>query len=126
MLKDLDAQPILAVSDLARARRFYADVLGLEEVAGGGDQMTAFRTGAGQVQLYVSEFAGTNRANALVWPVSDGLEAIVADLRGKGVTFERYDFPDTEYRDGVHRSGEMRMAWFKDPDGNLLHLVQGM
>ncbi|HEV2081862.1 MAG TPA: VOC family protein [Brevundimonas sp.] len=129
MLKDLDAQPILAVSDLARARRFYGETLGLEEEGGDapeGQAMTAYRTGATRLTLYVSDAAGTNEANALVWPVAGGIEEIVADLRAKGVTFERYDFPETTYEDGVHKSGDARMVWFRDPDGNILHLIQGM
>jgi catechol 2,3-dioxygenase-like lactoylglutathione lyase family enzyme len=129
MLKDLDAHPILAVSDLDRARRFYGEILGLEEQGGDapdGQPMTAFRTGSTLLTLYVSDAAGTNQANALVWPVESGIEDVVADLRAKGVTFERYDFPETTYEDGIHRSGDARMVWFKDPDGNILHLVQGM
>ena len=129
MLKDLDAHPILAVSDLERARRFYGGTLGLQEEGGAapdGQPMTAYRTGTTRLTLYVSDAAGTNQANALVWPVESGIEEVVADLRAKGVTFERYDFPDTDYVDGIHISGGARMVWFKDPDGNILHLVQGM
>jgi catechol 2,3-dioxygenase-like lactoylglutathione lyase family enzyme len=127
MLKDLDARPILAVSDLDRARRFYGETLGLiEDAADGEEDMLAYRTGSTRLTLYVSEFAGTNRANALVWPVDGGIEDVVADLRGRGVTFERYDFPGIDYVDGIHIAGDARMVWFKDPDGNILHLVQGM
>ena len=127
MLKDLDAHPILAVSDLDRARRFYGETLGLKEDAADGEEgMAAYRTGSTRLTIYVSEFAGTNKANALVWPVGSGIEDIVADLRGKGVTFEKYDFPNTTFEDGIHKSGDARMVWFKDPDGNILHLVQGM
>lgn len=129
MLRNLDAHPILAVSDIGRARRFYGEILGLEEKAGAaldGQPMTAYRTGSTLLTLYVSDAAGTNQANALVWPVASGIEEIAADLRSKGVTFERYDFPNTTYEDGVHKSGDARMVWFKDPDGNILHLVQGM
>lgn len=127
MLKDLDARPILAVSDLDRARRFYGETLGLiEDAADGEEDMLAYRTGSTRLTLYVSEFAGTNRANALVWPVDGGIEDVVADLRGRGVTFERYDFPGIDYVDGIHIVGDARMVWFKDPDGNILHLVQGM
>ncbi len=129
MLKDLDAHPILAVADLERARRFYGETLGLQEEDGAaphGQPMTAYRTGATRLTLYVSDAAGSNQANALVWPVESGIEVIVADLRTKGVTFQRYDFPDTDYVDGIHIAGDARMVWFKDPDGNVLHLVQGM
>ena len=54
------------------------------------------------------------------------LDAIVRDLRkAKGVTFEHYDLPDTRREGDVHVSGETRVAWFKDPDGNILSLVNG-
>lgn len=129
MLSDVDAHPIIAVSDMDRARRFYGETLGLGEEHGrapAGRPMTVFRTGATRLTLYVSEYAGTNKANALVWSIPTGIEVIVADLASRGVTFERYDFPETDYVDGIHVSGAARMVWFKDPDGNILHLVQGM
>jgi catechol 2,3-dioxygenase-like lactoylglutathione lyase family enzyme len=129
MLKDLDSHPILAVADPSRARRFYGETLGLQEERqpeGESQDVLVYRTGSTRLTLYVSEFAGTNKANALVWPVDGGIEDVVADLRSKGVTFERYDFPGTDYVDGIHIAGDARMVWFKDPDGNILHLVQGM
>jgi hypothetical protein len=51
------------------------------------------------------------------------VEAVVEDLREKGVTFEQYDLPDTTREGGIHVTGDMRAAWFKDPDGNILSLV---
>lgn len=125
MLPDIDAQPIVAVSDLDRAREFYGDVLGLEQIDEGGETAT-FRTGVTRLTVYRSDYAGTNRANAVVWAFDDGLEQEVQRLRGEDVSFEHYEMPDTTFSDGVHRSGDMRMAWFKDPDGNILHFVQGM
>ena len=54
------------------------------------------------------------------------LEAVVADLRSKGVAFERYDISGLTWRDGIHEAGHTKLVWFKDPDGNILHLVEGM
>jgi len=127
MLKDHDSSAIVAVRDLDRARRFYAETLGLESEggAGGGDGVLVFRTGATRLCVYPSEYAGTNQANAVVWDVGDALEALVADLRGKGVTFERYDMEGARFADGVHWFGDFGAAWFKDPDGNILHLNSG-
>ena len=125
MLKDRNSSAIVAVRDIARAREFYAGVLGLEIEEGGGGDMLIFRTGGTQLCVYPSEFAGTNRANAVVWGVGDELEAIVADLRGKGVSFERYDFEGATFADGIHRFGGFGAAWFKDPDGNILHINSG-
>lgn len=125
MLKDHDASAIVAVRDVERARRFYAETLGLEPVGAGGDGPMVFRTGATRLCVYPSEFAGTNQANAVVWGVGEALESLVADLRRKGVTFERYDVEGATFADGVHRFGDFRAAWFRDPDGNILHLNSG-
>lgn len=119
MLRDQDSSAIVAVSDIDRAKTFYRDVLGLEVTEDSG-QVVTFRTGATRLVVYVSDYAGTNKANAVVWGVGDQLETIVSDLRDKGVTFERYEGMD--YAEGIHRAGDFRMVWFKDPDGNILHL----
>lgn len=126
MLKARNSSAIVAVSDLARARRFYAETLGLNESPDsmGGD-VAVFETGDTHLVVYVSEVAGSNKANAVVWAVGEEIETIAADLAAKGVTFERYDMPDTTYENGVHRSGYFRMVWFKDPEGNILHLNSG-
>ena len=122
MLNAHASSAIVAVSDLGRARRFYDTVLGLELVEGGGDAPLVFRTGPTHLVVYPSGFAGTNKANAVVWGVGDQIEAIAADLKTKGVVFEHYDMDGATYADGVHRMGDFRMVWFKDPDGNILHL----
>lgn len=119
MLKDKDSAAIVAVRDMARAMEFYGSVLGLEKVSG-QDQVAEYRTGNTALIVYVSDFAGTNRANAVVWGVGEEMDDIVRTLRGKGVAFERYEGMD--YADGIHRDGDFKMAWFKDPDGNILHL----
>lgn len=119
MLKDKDSAAIVAVKDIDRARRFYRDVLELE-LTSDGDQVLEFKTGKTALVVYVSDFAGTNQANAVVWGVGDEIEAITRRLAEKGVTFEHYDGMD--YADGIHRAGDFAMVWFKDPDGNILHL----
>ncbi len=130
MLKDHDSSAILAVADLDRARAFYGDTLGLELAEEGAEEgVLVYRTGATRLVVYVSEFAGTNRANAVVWGVGDELDAIVAALEAKGVEFEHY--LDIGRIDGnVHVAGpssgsgqaNVKLAWFKDPDGNILHI----
>lgn len=120
MLKDKDSAAIVAVSDIARARNFYADRMGLELLRG-DDNLLVFRTGATQLVLYVSDFAGTNKANAVVWGVGEEIEAITAALTANGVTFEHYPDMGMDYRGGVHSSGDFKAVWLKDPDGNILH-----
>jgi catechol 2,3-dioxygenase-like lactoylglutathione lyase family enzyme len=126
MLAHIDAVAMLAVSDLERARDFYEGVLGLEPVGGEEGHLITYRSGGARVNVYVSEYAGTNKANALAWSVPD-VDAAVGALKAKGVAFERYDMPGMRHEGDVHvaEDGGMRVAWFKDPDGNILHLVSG-
>ena len=122
MLGGKDAAATLAVSDLEQARQFYENTLGLtsvQEQPGG----ILYKSGNSVVLVYSSEFAGTNQATAASWAVGDDFDAIVEDLRSKGVTFEHYDLPDTTREGDVHRLGDSRAVWFKDPDGNILNLI---
>jgi len=121
MLKDIDAAVIIAVKDISRARDFYQNTLGLEP-AGGDDHVLTFKSGRTMLSVYVSEFAGTNKANAVAWGVGDRIDAIVADLAGKGIVFEHYRDMGLDYKDGIHSAGDFKAVWFKDPDGNILHL----
>ena len=123
MLGTKDAAATLAVSDLERARDFYENTLGLEvvrEVPGA----VLYRSGSSTVLVYPSEYAGTNQATAASWSAREDFDAIVDDLRQKGVTFEHYDdLPETTRDGDVHVMGEFKAVWFKDPDGNILNLA---
>jgi catechol 2,3-dioxygenase-like lactoylglutathione lyase family enzyme len=122
MLKDHDSSAILAVADLDRARAFYGETLGLDLADEGGEEgVLVYRTGATRLVVYASDYAGTNRANAVVWGVGGDLDSIVAALEAKGAAFEHY--PDIGRLDGnVHHAGGMKLVWLKDPDGNILHI----
>lgn len=127
MLKDRNASAIVAVSDLARARAFYEDTLGLTRDGGSEDQgVLGFCTGATHLTVYRSDFAGTNKANAVTWDMKGDLLAVVDDLRAKGVTFEHYPDMGLTLNGDIHEAGPMKLVWFKDPDGNILHLIEGM
>lgn len=119
MLKDKNSSAIVAVVDLERACDFYGNVLELERL-GKQAQVAEFRTGSTSLIVYESEFAGTNKANAVVWSLGEEIDEIVRALTAKGVLFEHYDGMD--YADGIHHDGAFKMSWFKDPDGNILHL----
>ncbi|WP_426036628.1 VOC family protein [Brevundimonas sp. DC300-4] len=125
MLKDKDSAAIVGVKDLDHAKAFYGETLGLKLEPKSGDDVAMYKTGGTVICVYVSEFAGTNKANAVVWGVGDEIESIVAALAGKGVTFEHYDMEGATYENGVHQMGDFRMVWFKDPDGNILLLNSG-
>jgi catechol 2,3-dioxygenase-like lactoylglutathione lyase family enzyme len=122
MLKDHDSSAIVAVRDLDRARLFYGNVLGLELAEEGPEEgVLVYRTGATKLVVYRSDFAGTNRANAVVWGVGEALDAIVAGLETRGAAFEHY--PDIGRLEGnVHHAGGEKLVWIKDPDGNILHI----
>ena len=123
MLKDKSSSAIVAVSDLGRARDFYETALGLPLERTVSDCLLCVRTGGTLLNVYQSDFAGTNKANAVVWDCGDDVDSIVAELKARGVVFDYFDGID---RDGdVHVSDGMRLAWFRDPDGNFLHLTGG-
>lgn len=124
MLKDKNSSAIVAVRDLARAREFYGTTLGLETVEeDSGDEVLTYQTGSTFLVVYRSDEAGSNRANAVVWAVGNEIDELAAALKAKGVSFEHYRDMDGVDLDGdVHVAGDMRMVWFKDPDGNILHL----
>ena len=123
MLRDKDAAATIAVSDLDRAREFYESTLGLSAIyedAGG----ILYKSGNSAILVYPSEFAGTNKATAATWAVGDDFDSIVAELGGAGTTFEHYDdLPETTREGDIHVMADIKAVWFKDPDGNILNLV---
>lgn len=113
----------VAVKDMAVAKAFYAETLGLTAVDSEGDEAITFASGSSKVIVYRSEFAGTNKATTMTWDVgAANIEKIVQGLKGKGVKFEHYDIPKGKYEGDLHVFGPMKVAWFKDPDGNILSL----
>jgi catechol 2,3-dioxygenase-like lactoylglutathione lyase family enzyme len=124
MLEQIDAIATIAVKDVKRARKFYEGILGLT-VVHAEEHFVRYRSGRSDVLVYVSSFAGTNKATAATWMVGDELEKLVAGLKSKGVVFEHYDLPGTERKGDIHVAGSIRNAWLKDPDGNILSLVAG-
>jgi catechol 2,3-dioxygenase-like lactoylglutathione lyase family enzyme len=123
MLKNAPIVPYIPAIDVPRARRFYEEQVGLvprEEVAGG----VAYECGEGSwVFLYQSAGAGTSKASQAFWQVED-VEAEVAELKARGVVFEEYDVPGIKTSNGIATMGGTKGAWFKDPDGNILAIIQ--
>lgn len=125
MLKDRNSSAIVAVSDLTRARAFYEDTLGLTLIDGSEDDgVLVFRTGETRLSVYRSDFAGTNKANAVTFDMTGDLIETVDALRAKGVAFEHYPEMGMTLNGDVHEAGSMKLVWFKDPDGNILHLIE--
>ena len=125
MLGDKDVMATIAVKDTQVAKKFYEGTLGLKPAPQQEKGVLAYKSGNSTVMVYESQYARTNKATAATWVVGPELESVVRGLKAKGVTFEKYDFPGTTHEGDVHVMGKMKAAWFKDPDGNILAIVNG-
>ena len=123
MLQGFPISARAAAVDLARARQWYQDKLGLtperEDMGGvwyrfGGDTW---------LYLYGTPSAGTARNTIAGWTVSN-IETVMADLRSRGVEFEDYDFGEMKTVDGLVDFGTAKAAWFKDSEGNTYELSE--
>lgn len=123
MLGDKEAVAMVAVRDMQQARDFYEQVLGLRSIDDAGGEVVTYQCGPSKLNVYRSEFAGTNQATCALWNVGDQIAMIAAALKDKGVRFEHYQMPGMTLEGDVHVGGGMKVAWFRDPDGNILSLV---
>ena len=124
MIGRADATPMIAVKDLDRARTFYEGMLGLKLKDQEGGEVLTLESGDTTINVYRSQFAGTNKATALTFQVDDAEEE-VSELKKKGVFFEHYDLPGLQSRGDLYvGEGGFKTAWFKDPDGNILSLIE--
>ena len=125
MLNDREAIAMIAVKDVKRAARFYEVTLGLRKLSSEGDEVITYQSGSSKLNVYHSDFAGTNKATSVVWNLGDEIESVAADLKAKGVPFEHYNMPGLTLKGDIHEGGGMKVAWFRDPDGNILSIVSG-
>lgn len=123
MLGDKEAVANIAVKELEAAKKFYEGILGLSQVGVEGQEVIIFRSGNTTINVYRSQYAGTNKATAVTWAVGENIEDVVQALKAKGITFEHYDMPEVKREGDLHVAGDMKVAWFKDPDGNILNIV---
>lgn len=123
MLNSKEAIAMVAVKDIQVAARFYETILCLQKESMEGGEVITYRSGNSRINVYLSQYAGTNKATTVTWNVGDEIEAIARTLKNKGVVFEHYDFPGLALEGDLHVGGNMKVAWFKDPDGNILSLV---
>jgi len=124
MIGTTNPTPMIAVKDLDRARSFYEETLGLTTIDRLGKEVVSMKSGDTRIDVYRSEFAGSNQATALTFNVDD-IASEVRGLRDKGVSFEHYDLDGLERDGDIHKAEGMKTAWFKDPDGNILSLIEG-
>ena len=127
MLSDSPIQAVIAVSDLAKTRPFYEQTLGLTPSQDMSDEGVVYECGGGTSLLVYPTTYPRGEATTANFIVDD-FDAAVTELRGKGVTFEEYDFPGLKTENGVMTMdtpmGTMKSAWLKDPDGNTIALTQ--
>ena len=125
MLQQAPMYAYIPARDMARARRFYEEKLGLKpgkEVEGGVTYEFAKGTAC---FLYPTPNAGTSKASQAFWEVDD-VEREVRELKARGVRFEEYDMPGMKTENGIATAGGAKAAWFKDSEGNTLALVQSL
>ena len=127
MLQECAMYAYIPAKDVARARRFYEEKVGLRpgpEIGGG----VTYEFGKGTACfLYdAGDSAGSSRASQAFWTVQD-VEREVAELRARGVAFERYgpeDIPGMTMQGDIAVGGGTRAAWFKDTEGNIMALIE--
>jgi catechol 2,3-dioxygenase-like lactoylglutathione lyase family enzyme len=123
MVRDAKLVAFVATRDAARARRFYAETLGLGIVSE-DDFALVFDANGTTVRVVKVEAVALAPYTVLGWEVRD-IAATVNALGARGVSFERYGFLEQDARGIWTAPGGARVAWFKDPDGNVLSVSQG-
>ena len=126
MLADCPIHVTLPATDLERARRFYAEKLGLVpevELPDARDGLFYRSTAGGRFLLFPSHGAANGAHTQMTW-TTNNIEAEVAALKARGIVFEEYDIPGLKTVDSVATIGQSKGAWFKDSEGNLLALGQ--
>ena len=119
MFGNHEAIATVGVRDMKAASEFYENVLGLTRTASEGSEVNTYQAGSTKLIVYHSEFAGTNQATSVTWDAGPDLESLVESLRVKGVKFEHYDMAPAKREGDIYVAENLRVAWFKDPDGNI-------
>jgi catechol 2,3-dioxygenase-like lactoylglutathione lyase family enzyme len=120
MLKDSKAFSGFSVDDVPRAKEFYGETLGID--VGEENGLLHLRTGGGNtVLVYPKDNHVPAEYTVLNFPVDD-VEATVRELTARGIVFERY--VDEQDELGINRGPGPLIAWFKDPAGNVLSIIQ--
>lgn len=120
-----EVRATIAVSDIDRAKGFYEGKLGLTALEGGPDAVRMYECGKGTLlQVYASpDHAGKATATVASWSVPE-FDAQVDELLAAGIEFAKYGAPGGDER-GIHTFGNHRVAWFEDPDGNVIAVDNG-
>ena len=117
-----EAHTILPAADLGRFRGYYHDTLGLDP-SEEHDGMLTYGTGPTAFEVYETENVGTAKNTQMVW-MTDDLDAEMSRMRSAGVVFDEFEIPGMRTQDAVVETDEMRSAWFRDSEGNILCIAE--
>jgi predicted enzyme related to lactoylglutathione lyase len=124
MMQKFPMYAYIPAKDMARARRFYEEKLGLKAGAQLGGGVTYEFAQGTACFLYPTPNAGTSKASQAFWQVRE-IGRVVAELKGRGVKFEDYgEIPDMTRKESVYTGGGASAAWFKDTEGNIMALIE--
>jgi predicted enzyme related to lactoylglutathione lyase len=123
MLKDSKAFSSFSADDLQAAKKFYREVLGIDASENAMGILDMYLAGGQHVIIYPKPNHVPATFTVLNFPVPD-IEKAVDELIGKGVAFERYDGPVKADAKGIYRGQGPTIAWFKDPAGNILSVIE--
>ncbi|MBI2023959.1 VOC family protein [Candidatus Giovannonibacteria bacterium] len=119
MLGDYEVMANLPAVDLGRAKEFYEDKLGLKCIKEDEYQITLEAANDTKINLYKRAPTKADHTAAAFFGIED-LEDLVSDLRNSGVVFEEYDMPGLKTVNGIATMGDIKAAWFKDSEGNII------
>ena len=124
MLNKGKVHPTLPVTDIERAKKFYGGTLGLNMNQDLADGHLMYDAGDGTFLVIYERPTPTKADNTAASFFVDDIEAVVQGLKDRGVVFEEYDFPGMKTVNSIATMGNVRGAWFKDPDGNILAVAE--
>ncbi len=113
----------IPVKDLQEAKRFYENTLGASPVRE-DEEFLEYRTGDSHFGLYPNQDAAGSALHTLGSFMVEDIEATVTELRSRGIDFEEYDMPGLKTENGIAQIGPYKGAFFRDPDGNILSVVE--
>lgn len=125
MLNHNSVYASIPVRDIEKARKFYEDTLGMKAFVTLDEALLQYESGDSKVFLYRSPLSGMMGVTVATWVIDHNIEGVISHLRDRGIIFEHMDnenMPRLSRQGDLHIIDNIRTAWFKDPDGNLLAL----
>jgi catechol 2,3-dioxygenase-like lactoylglutathione lyase family enzyme len=123
MIKDRRVHTTLPALDMERAKQWYEEKLGLTPATTTANGMIYTGFGGTRFSLYPTPNP-TRGGHTQMGFATDDIEADVTELKGRGVVFEEYDFPGLKTENSIAQTGEVRAAWFKDSEDNIIGIIQ--